>query len=85
MKEFSYQIQSEFGIHARPAGQLVLEAQKYRSEITLEKDDKTISLKKIFALMGLNVKCGETVRIAVSGDDEEQAASELENFIRSNF
>lgn len=38
MKSFTYVINDELGIHARPAGLLVKEAKKYDSKIILSKD-----------------------------------------------
>ena len=35
------------------------------------------SMTKIFAVMGLAVKCGETVTIAADGPDEDAAIEEL--------
>ena len=63
MKEFNYTITDPQGIHARPAGVLVKEAAKYQSTITLEKDGKTGDAKRIFAVMGLAAKCGNTLNV----------------------
>ena len=38
MKTFTYTIQDEVGIHARPAGLLAKKAKEFQSAITLEKD-----------------------------------------------
>ena len=35
--------------------------------------------------MGMGVKCGETVEVAVDGTDEAQAAQTLEKFFQENF
>ena len=40
MKEFTYKIKDELGIHARPAGLLVKETSKFVSEIIIEKGEK---------------------------------------------
>ena len=40
MKEFTYTITDEQGIHARPAGLLVKEAAGFASAITIEKDGR---------------------------------------------
>ena len=39
MKKLEYVIRDEIGIHARPAGELVKEAKKYNSRITISKVD----------------------------------------------
>ena len=61
MKEFRYIITDREGIHARPAGLLVKEANRFSSSITLEKDGKTGDAKRIFAVMGLAAKQGQEI------------------------
>jgi len=85
MKEFSYTITDPQGVHARPAGVLVKEAAKYQSSVTIEKDGKTGDAKRIFAVMGLGVKCGQTINVKVEGPDEEEAAKCIEEFLKSNL
>ncbi len=85
MKEFTYKICDELGIHARPAGLLVKKASEFSSEITIYKDEKSADLKRLFAVMGLAVKKGDTIRVTVRGDDEEEAATSVESFFRNNL
>ena len=85
MKSFEYKITDETGLHARPAGQLVKAASAYSSEINLFSGEKSASAKKLFALMALGIKCGDTVRITVSGDDEDSACCGLEKFFKENL
>ena len=85
MKTFTYTIKDDLGIHARPAGLLVKTAKNFNSEITIAKDGKSVNALKLMALMGLGVKCGDTVTVTVSGEDEESAASAMEEFFKSNL
>lgn len=85
MKEFNYTITDPQGIHARPAGILVKEAAKYESSITIEKDGKSGDAKRIFAVMGLGVKSGQTINVKVDGSDEEEAAKAVEEFLKTNL
>ena len=73
------------GIHARPAGLLVKEAKKFESNISVFKGARKGDLKKIFTIMALGVKQGETIKVQVEGADEEQAASAVEAFLKENF
>lgn len=85
MKEFTYKICDELGIHARPAGMAVKEAEKYKSKLTVYKDEKSADLKKLFAVMALAVKKGDTVRVTAEGDDEEAAIMGVESFFKNNL
>lgn len=85
MKAFSYVIKDEIGIHARPAGQLVNEAKKYESTITVKCGEKSADAKKLIALMSMGVKCGDEVEITVDGADEEQAFLEIKTFFENQL
>lgn len=85
MKEFSYVIKDAIGIHARPAGLLVKEAKKYGSTIVLHKDTKSAEATKLMAVMGLGVKCGQTVRVEITGQDEEAAFEGIKAFFEANL
>lgn len=85
MKEFSYVITDAGGIHARPAGQLVQEAGKFTSTLTMHKDDKSGDMKRIFAVMGLGAKQGETIVVRAEGEDEDAAIAAMEAFLRANL
>lgn len=85
MKNFSYVIKDEVGIHARPAGLLVKEAKKYKSNIIVAKGGKEAEAKKLMALMGLGVKCGDEVEVKVSGEDEDTAYTGIKTFFENNL
>lgn len=85
MKEFTYTIKDPLGIHARPAGIIVKKASTFSCDTEIKKGEKTADAKRIFALMGLAAKGGDTVRIICSGTDEEAAAAELEELFKENL
>ncbi len=85
MKEFKYTISDEHGIHARPAGELVKMMQTYECDITFTKGEKTVSGKKLFAVMGMAVKKGEEITVCCDGADEEAAIKMAEKFLTENL
>lgn len=85
MKTFEYTIKDEIGIHARPAGLLVKEAKKYTSAITLQKGEKKAKAAALMSVMGLGVKCGDTVIVAAEGEDEDAAVAGLQAFFEANL
>lgn len=85
MKTFTYTIKDEVGIHARPAGLLVKKVKEFDSTITIEKGGKSVNASKLMALMGLGVKCGDTVTVKAEGSDEDNAVSAMEEFFKSNL
>lgn len=85
MKNFSYVIKDEIGIHARPAGLLVKEAKAFESKITVSKAGKSAEARKLMALMSLGVKCGDEVVVAAEGADEDQAIETMKAFFEKNL
>lgn len=85
MKQFTYVITDEAGIHARPAGLLVKEAAKFASSTTIAKGAKKGDLKRIFGVMALGVKKGEKITVTCEGADEDAAAAALEAFFKANL
>lgn len=84
MREFSYTITDEIGLHARPAGQLAKQVKAYQSTVEISCGERKAQLKKLMSVMAMAVKCGETVTVRVEGPDEDLAADELEKYFREN-
>ena len=85
MQSFEYIIKDETGIHARPAGLLVKKASELSSTITITKDEKSVNATKLFALMGLAVKCGDKITVNVSGDKEDEDAEAIKKFFEETL
>ena len=84
MRTFEYTIKDKLGIHARPAGLLVNAVRALNSE-TVTKGAKTVGGAKLIALMGLGVKCGDTITVTVSGGDERASENALKEFLEKNL
>lgn len=80
MKQLELKIQSDSGLHARPASMLVALAQKYSSNIELEKNGQKVNAKSIMSLLSLGGAKGDDVVIFIEGDDELAAADAVTEF-----
>ena len=85
MKSFSYVINDELGLHARPAGMLAKEAKKFSSKITITKEGKTVSATQLMMIMSLGLKKGAEVTVEADGEDEAEAIAAIENFFKENL
>lgn len=85
MKQFDYTHSGSSWHPCRPAGLLVKEVKKYKSTVTVIKGDKSSNALKLMALMGMGVKCGDTVTVTVEGEDEDTAAPALEAFFKEHL
>jgi len=77
------------GLQARPAAEFVQEANRFTSDIFLEKDGDRVNAKSIMGLMSLAIVSGESITLSAEGADAEMALDHLEMFVskaeKSNF
>lgn len=83
MKQQTFTVISEYGIHARPATKLVHLAMQFESEVELASKGHQINLKSIMGLMSLGIYQGEIITLTVNGSDEEVAIEKLTEFLLS--
>ena len=65
------------GLHARPAALFVQEANKYVSDIFVEKHGKSVNAKSIMGIMSLAISNGTEIIIRAEGSDADQAVERL--------
>ncbi len=85
MVERSVQVQNSHGIHARPAAEVVKVAARFRSAITIIRDDLEVNGKSIMGVMMLAAECGATIIIRAIGDDAEAAVEALVALVNARF
>ena len=83
--ERSVQIANRNGLHARPAAEVVKCAAKYKSDITLAREDLEVNGKSIMGVMMLAAEFGSTLLVKASGPDAEQAVEALIALIAGKF
>jgi len=85
MVEQDVTVKNRAGIHARPAGMIVTLANKFVSQIFIEKDNDKINAKSIMGLITLGVLCNTTIKISAAGADEAAAVEALVKLIDNRF
>ncbi|MDC3422926.1 phosphocarrier protein HPr [Aquibacillus sp. 3ASR75-11] len=85
MKERTFTITDDTGVHARPATLLVNKAGQFESEIELHYNGKTVNLKSIMGVMSLGVPKGAEIKVSVTGNDEEQALDGIAEVIKEHL
>ena len=81
-KEFT--ITNKLGLHARPAAKFVKVANRFESDIWVEKDDEQVNGKSIMGLMMLAAGHGSRILVSVEGGDAETAIAGLEKLIAAH-
>jgi phosphocarrier protein len=85
MPEREVKIINKLGIHARPAAEIVKTAGKFKSEITIVRDDLEVNAKSIMGVMMLAAENGATIALRAIGDDAEAALDALSAVIANKF
>ena len=85
MAERSVQIVNKLGIHARPAAEIVKCASKFKSNITIIRDDLEVNGKSIMGVMMLAAERGSSILIRAEGGDEQAALDALAAVIADGF
>ncbi len=85
MPERDVKILNKLGIHARPAAEIVKAAGKFKSNITIVRDDLEVNAKSIMGVMMLAAECGATVTLRATGEDADGAVDALAAVIAAKF
>jgi len=78
-------ISNQLGLHLRAAAAFVKVAERFKSDISLERDGTRANGKSIIALVTLAAPLGTRVRVVADGPDAEEAVAALAGLIADRF
>lgn len=81
----SFTIRNKLGLHARAAALLVKNANRFVSEVILEKDGLGVNGKSIMGILMLAATKGSRITLKVEGKDANQAIQILGKLIENKF
>ena len=81
----TFTIKNRLGLHARAAALLVKTANKFASEVTIEKDSLEVNGKSIMGILMLAASKGTKITLKVEGRDSVQALQTLGRLIENKF
>lgn len=85
MAQKDFTIQNKLGIHARPAAQFVKMANRFKCDISVEKDGEEVDGKSIMGLMMLAAGHGSVIVVSAEGEDEDAALEAIGDLINRKF
>jgi phosphocarrier protein len=85
MHDKTVTIPNKLGLHARAAVKFVNLSNRFGSSIKIVKDGKEIDGKSILGILTLAAAQGTSIRLLVSGKDEEAAMAALVELIGNRF
>jgi phosphocarrier protein HPr len=81
----TFLIVNVLGLHARAAAQLVQTANRYRSEVRVEKDGMDVNGKSIMGVLTLAAAKGTQINLSCEGEDADEAMAALAALIENGF
>ena len=85
MPERTVKIVNKLGLHARPAAEIVKTAAKFKSDITIIRDELEVNGKSIMGVMMLAAEFGSSILIRAEGPDADAALDALEALVAAKF
>ena len=85
MVKETFVIENDTGLHARPATEIAKIAMKYKCNVNLIVNGKTINAKSPLMIMSAGIKSKTELEILCDGEDENKAIEELKTFLQSNL
>ncbi|WP_025412129.1 HPr family phosphocarrier protein [Gemmatirosa kalamazoonensis] len=85
MAEQSVRILNKNGLHARPAAEIVKAASKFKSDITISREDIEVNGKSIMGVMMLAAECGATITLRAQGPDADDAIAAIASLVAHKF
>ena len=85
MEVQTFTIRNRLGLHARAAALLVKTANRFASEVTLEKDGLEVNGKSIMGILMLAASKGSRITLKVEGKDSAQAIQALTKLFEGKF
>lgn len=82
MQTLQIDITNPTGLHTRPGTEFVRLAKTFSCEITVRKGDRTANAKSLVKLLRIGISRGDSIVLDCRGEDETEAAAQLERFIR---
>ena len=79
------QIQNKLGLHLRAAAAFVKVAERFKSDVSLERDGTRANGKSIIALVTLAASLGTKVKIVAEGPDAADAVGALAKLVEDRF
>ena len=83
--EREVEIVNRYGLHARPAMQLVELANAFSSKIEITNTALTVDAKSIMSVMRLGAAKGTVLRIVADGADAEEALEAITGLVAGGF
>lgn len=77
-------IKNSSGLQSKSAAIFIQKASNYKSNIWIVKDERKANAKSLLGVLSLGIGHGAKLTVTIEGDDETEAAAELEKYLLSD-
>ena len=78
-------ISNKYGLHARPAAELVKLASRFKADLWVGKEDLEVNGKSIMGVLMLAAERGSTLTIRAAGEDAKDAVDAVAALVEIGF
>ena len=78
-------IKNSSGLQSKSAAVFIQKASNYKSSIWIVKDERKANAKSLLGVLSLGIGQGAKLAITVEGEDEADAAADLEKYLLSDM
>ena len=79
------EIINQRGLHARAASKLVNVVKKYKSVVTVSKNDQKVTGSSILGVMMLAAGLGDKIIFEITGEDEQESFKAIKILVNNKF
>ena len=80
-----FRVSAEEGLHMRPAAMLVATAERYKSNITIQRNGFAVSARSIMSILTLEAGFGAELLVEAEGEDAQEALAAIAELFSSKF
>lgn len=78
-------VKNTAGLQSKSAAIFIQRASGFKSSIWIAKNERKANAKSLLGVLSLDIESGTVVRLSVEGEDEMEAAEELEKYLLSDI
>lgn len=83
MKDINVLVIDPVGLHARPATVAVNAASKFKCDVKVAFNGRSVNMKSIMGVMSLGIPTQSEIKITCEGEDEETAIATIEEILKT--
>ena len=83
MKDINVLVIDPVGLHARPATVAVNAASKFKCDVKVSFNGRSVNMKSIMGVMSLGIPTQSEIVISCEGEDEDTAITTIEEILRT--